>query len=692
MNSLGELVVRAFEPVRPPERLSVSEAAEKYRWLNNPGAYVGPYRNANAPMMAEPMNCMTSRDYTGVVFVGPAQTAKTELFLNLLTYRVVCDPMDMILYQTAQHTARDFSIRRVDRLHQHTEAVGSRRLPGKSNDNVFDKKYRGMLLTLSWPSINELSGRPIGCCFLTDYDRMPQNVDGEGSPFHLARKRTTTFGRNAMTVAESSPGFAISDPRWLRGSPHEAPPCEGIFSLYNQGDRRRWYWKCPHCREWFEPAFSLLTYPDSRDFVEAAQAAKMMCPHCTKKTGALITPDMKYELNLGARWVRDGQRLTADDQLVGEPYRSDIASFWMKGPAAAFQTWEALVLNYLNAEAEYRRTGSQEALKTTVNTDQGEAYAVRGLERERTAEELKETAAPIPEKTVPEAVRFLLATVDVQKNRFVGQVFGVSPSDASYNLTVIDRIDIIKSKRVDEDGERLWVKPATFVEDWWLLVEEIMDKQYPLADGSGFMSVHLTSCDSGGRAGVTSKAYEFFRDLKARGEGRHKKFLLLKGDPSPNAPRARITYPDSGRKDRTAGARGEVPVMMLNPNVLKDRLNGMLDGSELHGGTVILPEWLPDEVFVEYTVEVRTEKGWENPRKARNEAWDLTYYALGQCVILGVEKINWVNPPKWAAEWDQNTGVARVDKKEPARAPVKRFAEKPKSDYDNLAKLADILG
>ena len=80
-------------------------------------------------------------------------------------------------------------------------------MPSKDSDNTFDKYYRsGMILTLSWPSIAELSGRPVGRTFLTDYDRMPMNVDGEGSPFDLARKRTTTFGSSACTIAESSPG------------------------------------------------------------------------------------------------------------------------------------------------------------------------------------------------------------------------------------------------------------------------------------------------------------------------------------------------------------------------------------------------------------------------------------------------------------------------------------------------------
>ncbi|MCM4841582.1 phage terminase large subunit family protein, partial [Escherichia coli] len=66
-------------------------------------------------------------------------------------------------------------------------------------------------------------------------------------------KRTTTFMSSGMTLVESSPGRDVKDVKWRRTSPHEAPPTTGILSLYNRGDRRRWYWPCPHCGEYFQP-------------------------------------------------------------------------------------------------------------------------------------------------------------------------------------------------------------------------------------------------------------------------------------------------------------------------------------------------------------------------------------------------------------------------------------------------------
>lgn len=679
-DNLGHLITSLTSVFDPPERLTVTEANEKYRRIDNPGAYSGPYCVDKSPYMREIQDTAASREFNAMAVVAPAQSAKTEMFISWLTYSIMCDPLDMILYQTTKDTGRDFSIRRIDRMHRTNKNIAAKLLPGGSNDNVFDKRYSNMLLNISWPSINEMSGKPIPRTFLTDYDRMPQDVDGEGSPFDLARKRTTTFGSNGMTVAESSPGFEVEDPAFQRQTDHQAPPCKGILSLYNRGDRRRWYWKCINCGEWFEPSFSLLWFPRSKDHMESAEAAEMTCPHCAET----MTADKKYELNKNGIWLKDGEKINKFNMITGKPIRSDIASFWLKGPAAAFQSWKNLVLNYLKAEEEFQLTNSQEALKTTVNVDQGEAYIRRGNERGRLPDELKAKAVDIGDRVVPENVRFLIATGDVQKNKFVCQVYGVSPAPRSFDLWQIDRIEIEKSHRLDDDNEHLWVNPSVYKEDWYLLIEKVLAKRYRLCDNSGDMMIKMMVCDSGGKAGVTSRAYDFWKELREEGNGEHKRFYLCKGNPKMAAPRAEVSYPDAEIKGRTASARGEIPVLMLNSNLLKDTLNAMLDRNKEGGNAFFISKVMPDNVFTELTVEIKGEKGWENPRKARNEAWDLTYYAIGLCHYLKVMHFDWDRPPSWAAEWANNDLVLPID------ASDGKFAETKKASYD-LQKLGDLL-
>lgn len=685
-DSVPEIVATLADQLRPPERMTVHQAAARYRYVNQPGSYVGWWNNNVAPYMVEVMNTLVSRDFNHLAFAGPAQSSKTDsIVINGLLYRVKVDPMDSILYCPTGSAARDFSIRRVDRLHRHSPAVGECLLPGSDSDNTFDKHYiSGMMLTLSWPSVTELAGRPVGFVLMTDFDRMPDDVDGDGNPFDLASKRTTTFGSFAMCAAESSPSYPILDPKWMPDpkQPHAAPPSKGIMALYNRGDRRRWQWPCPHCDAYFEGTFDHLEWvsDDGMSNLEMAETVFMRCPHC----GNRIDYDDRQEMQQWGLWVPEGMDVDMHGRLIGRRPRTNFASFWLRGVAAAFVSWTKLVVTYLDANDEYVRTGSEEALKKFWNNDMGEPYKPKDAEGTRLPENLKARAVDNPEQMVPKDVRFLVASVDVQKNMFRVQVMGVRPG-YPFDAVLVDTFDIRKSKRTDNDGDTLWVKPAQFLEDWDLIEEQVMNKTYELADHSGrVMPIKHTVCDSGGKAGTTDNAYDFWR--KMRDEGKTGRFMLVKGDHIKNAPRTRVSFPDSQRKDNKSAARGEIPVLMINSNMLKDKLNNMLDCTEKGKGVFEIPSWVPDSTYQELCAEVKDEKGgWFCPKGLRNEEWDLGYYNLAQCIssrIIGIEGLDWDNPPTWAAGWDNNSMVFDPNAQS-------NFAERTQSRYDftQLGKL-----
>jgi phage terminase large subunit GpA-like protein len=289
---------------------------------------------------------------------------------------------------------------------------------------------------------------------------------------------------------------------------------------------------------------------------------------------------------------------------------------------------------------------------------------------------LQERAEEWTKRKVPSKVRFLLGLVDVQKNMFVVQIVGVAPGKP-FDLYLIDRFSIKYSDRADPsapEGQEsyLWVKPGAYLEDWDKITEQVMKAQYELDDGSGRkMTIKLTVCDSGGKAGVTTNAYNYVRKL--RKEGWLGRFHLVKGASQPGAPRARITFPDADKKSM-AGAAGEIPVLMLNPTTVKDNLDNRLEVVVPGFGMIHFPDWLVSSdktedmswFYAEMTSEVRVPgKGWQKVGK-RNEAWDLFYYAIGACVssLLNVEKLDWENAPPWASDWDNNPLVIAANDNE----------------------------
>lgn len=661
-NTLEEMLLATAESIRPPERITVSEAAERYHIVKNPGQHEGPFSLDKTPYLREPMDVLTSLDFRYMTFAGPARTGKSAMMINWLAHTSITDPADMMVVHMAQHTARDWSQADLAKALRNSPELKKRLTPGRQNDNVYDKHFlSGMRLLVTWPTINNLSGKTIPRLWLMDLDRMPLDIDGEGSPFDLAAKRAQTFRRYGMCAAEASPGYDIEDPKWMAVDPHEAPPTKGILSLYNRGDRRRWYWACPQCESSFQPQFKLLHWPtiDSKDIMEMAEQTVMGCPHC----GGIMEPRQQRELNRTGKWVKSGQVWhPATDEVTGTAKRSDMASFWMFGPAAGFTDWPELVKKYLNALQDYESTGDEGPLRTTVNVDQGEAYMPKSLEGGRLPETLKSRAEDWgghDENGVPfvaDRIRFLVATVDVQaggRPSFVVHIFGVAEG---FDIYHVDMFKITKSKRLNDVGEREGLDPAAHPEDWDLLISEVMDKSYPLNDGSDRrMAVKITACDSGGADGVTGNAYDFYRRL--RNEGRADRFHLLKGSPSKTetAP-IRLTYPNSQQKDRFAIARGDVPVWLVNSNIVKDQVSNML-GRDEPGGMVHFPRWAQDWLYSQLTTEIRDpSKGWINPSRRRNEAFDLLAYCVAICdhPDIRIKFLDWSKPPVWADEWGNN--------------------------------------
>lgn len=639
--------------VRAPQRVKPSEAAARALKTEK-----GPWDPNLAPMMLEPLNLLGGREYNGIIFVGPARTSKTmSLILGGVTYIVTSAPGDTLITQMSQDSARDFSRTDLDRAIRHSPELADAISPRAKDDNTYDKFFRsGVVVKIGWPAVSQLSSKTLRYVFLTDYDRPANrdNVDGEGPMWDLAYKRVETFMSRGKCLAESSPAAEYLDPRWKPATPHEAPPARGILELYNRGTRARWYWPCLHCGEFFqaEPGLANFALPPIKELealvVErdalslAEQYAKVVCPHC----GGLHEQKDRTEMNNRGAWVHDGQAISAGGVITGERRGTKIASYWIGGVAATFQRWDSLLLKYFQALAGYLRNGEEPALKFTVNTDQGAAYLPRSAANRRSTDELVRRLEDWPRGKVPEGVRFLTAAVDVQGNKFVVHVMGWGVGLESW---LIDRHFITASKR-SEGARTAAIEPAAYLEDWDLLLEEVIDRVYPSVEPGVVFPIRLVACDSGGKSGVTAKAYSYFRWLRKR--AKHGTFRLVKGSSRMDVATATITWPDaSDRMDRKQGGRGDVPVWLLNTTVLKDAVVGDLARTESGPGFVHLPKWLESDAdfFAELSAEERTDKGWRNPNRARNEAFDLHVYNRAACKILKADKINWSAPPAWAA-------------------------------------------
>jgi len=681
--------------IAPPIRRRVSESSTRVVRLQSPSGAVQPWSAEQTPYMIEPMDLLESRQYQSLVFIGPAQSGKTQgLIDGWIGHVITCDPSDMMVIQATQSVARDYERDRWRKLKRHSPEIAAAVSPRGHDDNTYDKTLRtGDTIEIKWPSENELQGKSRRRMALTDYDRMPQSVGGQGSPFDLSRKRTRKFRSLAMTLVESSPGHEQSDPHWRPHSPHQAPPARGIFALYNLGDRRRLYWPCPECNDYFmsPPGIDGFTYDVDHDLLgaplpETLRNVAIACTSC----GAAIGEQHRPAMLAAARWVPDNCRIQPDGRLDGAPPQTDIASFWLHGAHAAYSRWHDLVRAYLQADAIRQATGDEEPLRTVIMQDFGAPYIAHARAQALTPDDLQARAVDVPPRTVPDWVRYLVAVADVQARYFSVMIIGHGPRR---ERIIIDRFEITDSPR-SLDG----IDPAAYLEDWDTITERCILASYPLAsDPTKAMNIRGTLVDTGGRGSnldpkrsVTRQAYDWYRRLRRRRLDH--RVALLKGRyqrPDTSGRTVEEARPDNtGRADRHSHARGDVPLYLLHVNALKDRLDNDLKRADPGPGHIHLPSWMRG-LFDELASEVRTPAGWERASNNRpNEAWDQLNYdqvfdLLPQDARGFVrtserrarhctppDRIDWDNPPTWASEHPTNTEIDRPLRRQPPPQPT----------------------
>lgn len=662
----------------PPNRESVSVGASRILRIKRPGGAGGSWDRAETAYMVEPVDMLGSRLHSAVCFVGPSQSGKTVgLGEGWLAHNVVNDPGDMAIIQMTQDKAREYSKQRIDRAIRNSPLLKAMQTATSRDDNLHDKQFKnGMWLKIAWPTATNLSSTSYRYVFGTDYDRWPENIDGEGDGFTLMLARVRTFLSRGKVAVESSPGYAIKDPNWKAATPHEAPPVGGILGIYNRSDRRRLYWKCPHCGEWFQssPGLGLFNLPSDDELLEdirslnidrfSTQHARIACP-----AGCVITPDRREEMNraiLQGRggWLADGLTADSRDRVSGTPRTSSIAGFWMGGAAATYIPWKTLIQKHLQALLEYELNGSELELQTTANTDQGVPYLSRHLVKAGKLGEGPEDRqeAALKRYVVPDEARFLVAKVDVQDGanaRFVVQVMAVGPHRETW---LVDRYSITESQRKGVGEANAPIDPSGYAEDWDTLTDKIVKATYKTSDPEVEMRVKMTFVDSGGADGVTERAYAWWRRL--RGQGLHYRVRLTKGVGGKL---------DWLIRESMVGAKhgeGDVPLILVNTNKVSDAVSAELKRTKEGPGYWHFPEWLPPAFYDELKAEVRNAAGvWEQVKK-RNEAFDLARLGWAAVHWLGCDRqYFWDSPPAWAARRELNSEVITAEQRRKEKEP-----------------------
>lgn len=432
---VAEYQKEALQYLRPPEDMSVSEWAEKYRVLDSKSsAMPGPWRNDMTPYLAGVMDEFCNFDTEEIAFVKATQLGGTESLFNMLGWIIQQDPSPTMLVYPSDVLGESISVNRFQPMLRASAPLRER---WRENDSSkLELQFDGMYLTIVGSnSPANLASRPIRFLFLDEVDKYPGATKKEADPIRLARERTKTFHNRKI--------FMTSTPTLKSGH---------IWQALEDADVVKHYFvPCPHCGKYIELKWAQITFPneDGMSYMDRAELANYVCQEC----GCIITDQDKPQMLRYGEW-----RTVRENAKVARK-----VAFWINTLYSPFVRFSEIAREFLTSK------DNPDTLQNFTNSWLAEPWEDTKLKTN--ADLVLERQSELPEYTVPAWAKIVTAGIDVQETSIYWTIRAWGNYLTSQNIA---------------HGQAV-----SFAE-----VERIMNLQFSKEDGTG-MVVQLALIDSG---------------------------------------------------------------------------------------------------------------------------------------------------------------------------------------------------
>lgn len=587
------------EGIRPDPILWNSEWADTYRILPRESSpEPGRYRMARTPYFKEPLDCLSPQSPVKIVTImKPTQVGCTDgignnwLLAIAHSYPAPC----MMMLPTVELAKR----------HSKTKIAPSVKAMPCMDGLIHDVKEKGGGNTIlvkefpggSWMFVGSNSAaalRSVSVRFLIldDIDGYEVDVNSEGDPAELARKRLDAFSATCKELRMSTPTL------------RELSKIERYF---NEGDRRYYHVACPLCSE---PQVLDFGGPDAKwgikwkktkSGLHLPETAEYLCQHCNRSFGEHHKTHM---LEQGI-WVAERSDLS--------DYHRSYSINSLYSPLG-WVSWEKVVREFL--EAKHDPTNKK--LQVWVNTRMGRTYEAAGDRPDWVT--TKNRAEAYKLLTVPQGGLFLTAGVDVHDDRFSVEVLAWGRDEECWLVYW---------------GE-LYANPDN--PQAWRDLDDFLSRDFPHASGLG-LRITCTAVDSGHK---TNEVYHYVRQRPTTA-------IAIKGMSTVAAPViGRPTLQDVTYKGNKI--KNGVQLWPIGTDTAKSTIYARLKITDPGPRCFHTPIGLDDDYYRQLTSEKcitkydkqgKPKKEWILPSGRRNEALDCTAYALAAAIWAGLERMDW---------------------------------------------------
>lgn len=373
-------IMQALKVLKPPENMTVSEWADKYRVLSpKDSAAPGPWHTSRTPYLKEPMDSFNNPHVQDITFVAGTQLGKTVMEQNMIAYAIDQEPGPMLIVYPTDKLAEFTSANRLQPMIYLSEPLRSKFNAERSQK--LELQFTDMYIALVGANTpSGLSSRPVQYVFFDEIDKFPKWTGNEAGPLELAEERTKTF-YNKKIVKVSSPTLKSGN----------------IWQGWEQAEAQYQYMvPCPVCGEMQSLKMKNLHWPEGAAPAEAKAAAEYRCEAC----GHVIDDRQKMGMLRDGHW--ECIRKSADRPRKIAYHLNSFYSPWL--------TFGDIAYKFLSAKDR------PEKLMNFINSWLAEPW-VSKADRMR-SDIVMEKQLPYERGVVPAQSQILTMGVDVQVDHF----------------------------------------------------------------------------------------------------------------------------------------------------------------------------------------------------------------------------------------------------------------------------------
>lgn len=415
-----------------PERIAVSEHAERYRRIPPNDGYEGPWRRRHAPHTVRVMDCFGQPWVREVWFCGSEQSGKTQTLLNCLHWAIDTAPGNVFYLMPTESTAQKVMLDKLIPMFRLSPRLKKLLSPKADDVGLYRVAFRhGVVIRTAWAnSAASMATFPARYAFGDEVDKYPETVGKETGPIELIARRTRLYkGRYK---------------RMFASTPAQGKIYEGMMACRQVWEMRQ---RCPHCGEVFRPEGSGLVIPEGLEAsdIDSRTPVSYACTLC----GGLIDEEARQKLLAEPCWVCIKGADDPRPETVGWHHRAwdclevplhEIAQAWLKAKKGGVAEKIAWINSY-------------EAENYEIETaDMAEDYILR----------LRDES--LPRSIVPEGTACLILAVDTQQAGFHyalwafgwGEDMPMALIEHGYVETFAHLVALASRPRKDSQGRDCW--------------------------------------------------------------------------------------------------------------------------------------------------------------------------------------------------------------------------------------------